>query len=136
MKLLAIDYGLKRCGIAVTDDLQMIASPHAGVETKNIFEYLKRYLEQNKVEFFVLGEPKRLSGADTHSSEAVRKFAIELENKFGLKIKWVDERFTSIMAKQVILESGVNKKRRQDKMLVDEVSAAIILQSYLSSKKQ
>jgi putative Holliday junction resolvase len=135
MKIIAIDYGLKRCGIAVTDDLQIIASPLTGVETKTIFDFLKKYLRENKVEFFVLGEPKRLSGGETHSSENVKKFAADLKSNFGLEIKWVDERFTSVMAKQAILASGVNKKRRQDKMLVDEVSAAIILQSYLDSKK-
>lgn len=135
MKVLAIDYGLKRCGLAETDDLQMIASPIDGVETKNIFTYLQNYLAKNKVECIVLGSPKRLSGADTHSTEAVKKFAEELTKKFPVKIHWIDERFTSSMAKQAILESGVNKKRRRDKMLVDEVSAAIILQSYLSSKR-
>jgi len=133
MKILAIDYGLKRCGLAVTDDLQMIASPIKGVETKNIYTFLEDFLKKNKIVFFVLGEPKRLSGAETHSTGPVRKFAEKLQKKFGKEIKWVDERFTSAMAKQAILESGVNKKRRQDKMLVDEVSAAIILQSYLDS---
>lgn len=135
MKVVAIDYGLKRCGIAVTDDLQIIASPLTGIETKNIFQFLQKYLSENKVECFVLGEPKRLSGAETHSSGEVKKFALELEKKFSLPVKWMDERFTSSMAKQAILESGVNKKRRRDKMLVDEVSAAIILQSYLDSVK-
>ena len=135
MKIIAIDYGLKRCGIAVTDELQIIAIPLTGVETKVIFDFLKKYLRENKVEFFVLGKPKRLSGEETHSTENVKKFAADLEKNFGLEIKWIDERFTSVMAKQVILASGVNKKRRQDKMLVDEVSAAIILQSYLDSKK-
>lgn len=135
MKLLAIDYGLKRCGIAVTDDLQIISSPLTGVETKLIFKFIEDYLKKNKVECFVLGEPKRLSGADTHSTAEVKKFALELEKKFNLPVKMVDERFTSSMAKQIILESGVNKKRRRDKMLVDEISASIILQSYLQSKK-
>ncbi len=136
MKILAIDYGLKRCGLAVTDELQIIASALTTVDTKLIFSFIEKYLKENKVESFVLGEPKRLSGEDTHSSEPARKFAQELNKRFPEhKIHWVDERFTSKMAQQVIAQSGMGKKKRQDKKLLDEVSATIILQSYLYSKK-
>lgn len=135
MKILAIDYGLKRCGIAVTDDLQIIASALTTVDTKEIFSFLEKYLNENKVECFVLGEPKRLSGADTHSTLPTKKFAEELNKKFpSYQIHWIDERFTSKMAQQVISQSGMGKKKRQDKKLIDEVSATIILQSYLYSK--
>lgn len=135
MKILAIDYGLKRCGIAVTDDMQIIASALTTVETKQIFSFIEKYIKENKVECFVLGEPKRLSGEETHSTIPTKKFANDLNKKFPeYKIHWVDERFTSKMAQQVIAQSGMGKKKRQDKKLIDEVSATIILQSYLYSK--
>jgi len=133
-KIIAIDYGMKRCGIAATDDLQIIASSLPTVETKNIFSFLNDYFQKNKVEIIVLGEPKRMDTTDTHNSQPVRDFRKKLEELFpDKKIKMVDERFTSKMAFQTMIDGGLSKKQRQNKGLVDEISATIILQSYLQS---
>jgi len=133
-KIIAIDYGMKRCGIAATDDLQIIASSLPTVETKNIFTFLTDYFKKNKVEIIVLGEPKRMDTTDTHNSQPVREFRKKLEELFPeKKIKMVDERFTSKMAFQTMIDGGLSKKQRQNKSLVDEISATIILQSYLQS---
>ena len=133
-KIIAIDYGMKRCGIAATDDLQIIASSLPTVETKNIFTFLTDYFKKNKVEIIVLGEPKRMDTTDTHNSQPVREFRKKLEELFPeKKIKMVDERFTSKMAFQKMIDGGLSKKQRQNKSLVDEISATIILQSYLQS---
>lgn len=134
-KVIALDYGTKRVGVAVTDDLQIIASGLTTIDTPKIFEFLKKYFSENTVERIVLGEPKRLNGQDTHSSEAVRKFKEKLGTTFGLPIQMIDERFTSKMAFQTMIDSGLKKKQRQNKALVDEISACIILQSYLETKK-
>lgn len=134
-KIIAIDYGLKRCGIAATDDLQIIASSLPTVETKNIFTFLTDYFQKNKVEIIVLGEPKRMDTSDTHNSQPVRDFRKKIEELFpDKKVKMVDERFTSKMAFQTMIDGGLSKKKRQNKGLVDEISATIILQSYLQSQ--
>lgn len=133
-KLIALDYGSKRTGIAETDDLQIIASGLTTVATTELFSFMKNYLKENEVEAIVIGEPKRLDGSDTHSSEAVRKLKEKLGTDFGKPIHMVDERFTSKMAVQTMIDSGLKKKQRQNKALVDEISACIILQSYLESK--
>lgn len=133
-KLLALDYGKKRTGIAVTDDLQIIASGLKTVETKDLFTFLKDYISKNDVEVIVLGEPKRLDGTDTHSSEDVRKLREKLFIEFKLPVEMVDERFTSKMAFQTMIDSGLKKKQRQNKALVDEISATIILQSYMEAR--
>jgi putative Holliday junction resolvase len=134
-KIVAIDWGSKRTGIAVTDDLQIIASGLTTVRTHDLFVFLKDYLAKNDVEAFVLGEPKRLDGTDTHSSGPVRGMFKKLGTTFGLPIHMIDERFTSKMAFQTMIDSGLKKKQRQNKELVDEISATIILQSYLETKK-
>lgn len=133
-KIIALDYGSKRTGIAETDELQIIASGLTTVATPELFSFLKKYLKENEVEAIVLGEPKRLDGSDTHSSEGVRKLKKKLGTDFGKPIHMVDERFTSKMAMQTMIDSGLKKKQRQNKALVDEISACIILQSYLESK--
>jgi putative holliday junction resolvase len=134
-KVVAIDYGSKRCGIAATDDLQIIASGLKTVDTKEIFKFLTSYFEANTVDAIVLGEPKRMDTSDTHNSQAVRDFKKKLETLFpDKKIHMVDERFTSKMAFQTMIDAGLSKKRRKDKALVDEISATIILQSYLQSR--
>ena len=134
-KLLAIDYGFKRCGIAVTDDSQIIASPLTTVETKVLEKFLDNYFSLNKVEAIILGEPLRLDGSDTHSSAAVRTFKEKLEKKYpAMPIHSIDERFTSKMAFQSMIDSGMSKKKRQDKSMVDQISAAIILQSFMSRR--
>ena len=133
-KIIALDYGAKRTGIAETDDLQIIASGLTTVDTDNLFDFLTSYFEKNEVEVIVLGEPKRLDGSDTHSSDDVRLLKEKLGTTFGLPVHMVDERFTSKMAFQTMIDSGLKKKQRQNKALVDEISATIILQSYLETK--
>jgi putative pre-16S rRNA nuclease len=133
-KIIALDYGSKRTGIAVTDDLQIIASGLTTVGTDELVPFLKKYFSENDVEAIVLGEPKRLDGTDTHSSQAVRSLHDKLGTTFGKPIYMVDERFTSKMAFQTMIDSGLKKKQRQNKALVDEISATIILQSYLETK--
>jgi len=104
------------------------------VPTKEIFKFLKRYFEENEVETIVLGDPKRLDGSATHSTELVHEFKKKLGITFGKEVVMVDERFTSKMAFQTMIDSGLKKKQRQNKALVDEISATIILQSYLETK--
>lgn len=134
-KIIAIDYGLKRCGIAATDDLQIIASGLTTVDTKEIFNFLKNYFEKNKVEAIVLGEPKRMDTSDTHNSQPVREFRKKIEELFpDKKIHMVDERFTSKMAFQTMIDGGLSKKQRKNKALVDEISATIILQSFMQAR--
>ena len=132
-RIISLDYGSKRTGIAVTDELQIIASGLTTVETKNLFDFLKEYFEKNEVEAIVLGEPKRLDGSATHSTEDVIKLKEKLGTTFGKPIHMVDERFTSKMAFQTMIDSGLNKKQRRNKALVDEISATIILQTYLET---
>lgn len=131
-RILAIDYGTKRCGIAVTDTLQIIATGLTTVHSKDIIEFLKKYMEKEVVETIVVGEPKNLRGERTDASEHADGFVTLLKRNFpGMKIARIDERFTSKMASRAIIDSGMKKKDRQNKELVDEVSATIILQSYL-----
>jgi putative holliday junction resolvase len=133
-KAMAFDWGLKRIGISVTDELRIIASGLTTVENKNIFPFISDYILQNKVDDFVVGMPKRLNNTDTHSTEDVRKFIKELETKYpSVKITEIDERFTSKMASAVISQSNKSKKKKQNKSLIDEISATIILQSYLDT---
>ncbi len=133
-QILALDYGRKRTGIAVTDDSMIIAFGLTTVPTAELYVFLREYFEKHEVIAIVLGEPKRLSGEDTHSSEEVRKLRYSLEKKFEKPIYMVDERFTSKMAFQSMIDSGMKKKQRQNKALVDEISATIILQSYLAQR--
>ncbi|MFK8037111.1 MAG: Holliday junction resolvase RuvX [Crocinitomicaceae bacterium] len=133
-RLLAIDYGQKRTGIAETDDLQIIASGLTTVNTPELFKFLTQYFAKHKVDAIVLGEPKRLNGEDTHNSAPVEALKQKLNQTFGhIPVKMVDERFTSKMAVQTMIDSGLSKKKRQNKALIDEISATIILQSYMSS---
>jgi len=135
-KIIAIDYGSKRCGIAATDDLQIIASSLPTVETKNIFTFLNDYFQKNKVDVIVLGEPKRMDTSDTHNSQPVRDFRKKIEELYpDKKVQMIDERFTSKMAFQTMIDGGLSKKQRKNKALVDEISATIILQSYLQSRQ-
>ena len=131
-RILAIDYGGKRVGLAVTDTLQLIANGLNTVATKEIFVFLKNYLAKELVECVVVGEPKRLNMMDTHSTEMTEKFVKELKNKFpAMKIERMDERFTSKMAFQAMIDGGLKKKDRKNKETVDKVSATLILQSYM-----
>ena len=135
-RILAIDYGGKRVGVAVTDNLQLIANGLDTVATKEIFVFLKNYLAKEIVECVVVGEPKRLNLMDTHSTEMTEKFVKELKGRFpGMKVDRMDERFTSKMAFQAMIDGGVKKKDRKNKETVDKVSATLILQSYMEHLK-
>lgn len=134
-RILAIDYGQKRVGIAVTDEGQIIASPLTTVHSKDIISFLKDYVSKEKVELFVVGEPRQMNNQASESVRFIEPFVRLLVKQFPeIPVERVDERFTSMMAQRTILESGAKKKDRQNKALVDTVSAAIILQSYLESK--
>ncbi len=134
--MLAIDYGSKRTGLAVTDPLQIIASALETVPTHQLLDYLKRYAAAEPVEAFVLGLPRRLDGSDTDNTPRVRAFAEKLKAAFpDLPVHWHDERFTSAMALQAMIAAGTKKKDRREKGNIDKVSAVIILQSYMESKK-
>ncbi|MDU8886113.1 Holliday junction resolvase RuvX [Yeosuana sp. MJ-SS3] len=134
-RVLALDYGHKRTGIAITDELQLIASGLTTISTKDIFTFLKQYLNEERVELFVIGKPKQMNNTDSESEALIKPFIKTLENVFPeIPIVRVDERFTSKIAFQTLIDSGLKKNKRQNKALVDEVSATLILQSYLSSK--
>jgi len=134
-KILAIDYGQKRVGIAVTDDLQIIASGLTTVHSKDVIAFLFYYLAKNNVECIVVGDPKDLKNNPAESARFIEPFVKHLSRKFpNIKIERVDERFTSKMAFQTMIDSGLKKKARQNKALVDEISATIILQSFLEQK--
>jgi len=134
-RILAIDFGTKRTGIAVTDELQLIASGLTTVETKNLLPFLKEYVAKENVELFIVGEPKRMddtpSDVEVHISSFIKKLNIEIPE---IAVKRVDERFTSKMAFQTMIDSGLKKKHRRNKALLDEISATIILQEYLHNK--
>jgi len=134
-KVLGIDYGEKRVGVAISDSLQIIASSLTTIETKQFFLFLIELLQKEDIDSFVVGEPKNLDGTATDSTEMTEKFIEKLSIKYpNIPIKRIDERFTSKIAKQIILDAGTKKSKRRDKALVDKVSAAIILQSHLDSK--
>ncbi|MCB0381922.1 MAG: Holliday junction resolvase RuvX [Psychroserpens sp.] len=134
-RLLAIDYGTKRTGIAVTDELQIIASGLTTVATKDLIEFLKTYTSKESVELFIVGEPKQMNFEVSESEADISKFLETLEKACpDIPVKRVDERFTSKMAFQTMIDSGLKKKQRKNKALVDEISATIILQSYLYSQ--
>lgn len=135
-RILAIDFGKKRTGIAVTDELKIIASGLTTVDTKSLLDFLKEYLKKEDVELFVVGKPKQMDNTDSESEQFIQPFLKSLTAHFpNIPMKRVDERFTSKMAFQTMIDSGLKKKQRQNKALVDEISATIILQSYLYNSK-
>lgn len=134
-RILALDYGKVRTGIAVTDELQIIASGLTTVDTKELLNFLRKYVQEGKVEKFVIGEPKQMNNLPSESEELIKPFLRTLEGVFPkIPVERQDERFTSKMAFQTMIDSGLNKKQRRDKALVDEISATIILQAYLNRK--
>jgi putative Holliday junction resolvase len=134
-RIVAIDYGSKRTGIAITDEMQLIASGLTTVDTKHLIAFLKTYVSQEKVELFLVGEPKQMDNTPSESEVLIIKFLEKLGKALpDIPVKRVDERFTSKMAFQTMIDSGLNKKQRKNKALVDEISATLILQSYLYSK--
>lgn len=131
-RILAFDFGEKRTGIAVTDELQIIASALTTVDTKKIFSFLTNYLKKETVELFIVGEPKQLNNKESESEKFIKPFILKLSQTFPkIPIRRVDERFTSKIAFQSMIDSGLKKKQRQNKALIDEISATIILQTYL-----
>ncbi|WP_353182573.1 Holliday junction resolvase RuvX [Parapedobacter lycopersici] len=135
MRIMAFDYGTKRVGIAVTDPLQLIATALDTVHAKDVLEYVKAYLEKETVSTFVVGEPRQLDGTESESAQHVRGFIRALRRTFpAVPVDTIDERFTSKMASTSIAQSGITKKKRQDKSLIDRVSAVLILQSYLERR--
>jgi len=134
-RILAIDYGVKRTGIAVTDDLQIIASGLTTIATKDLLPFLKTYILKEQVELFVIGEPKQMNNEVSESELFIKVFIDKLTKAIpNIPIKRVDERFTSKMAFQTMIDSGLKKNQRKNKALVDEISATLILQSYLYYK--
>lgn len=134
-RILALDYGSKRTGIAITDELQLIASGLTTVATSELMDFLKKYIASEKVELVLMGEPKQKDGTHSSIEEEIKKFLKKFSEVFSdLEVKRVDERYTSKMAFQTMIDSGLTKKQRQNKALVDEISATIILQEFLYNK--
>ncbi|MCU0345710.1 MAG: Holliday junction resolvase RuvX [Saprospiraceae bacterium] len=134
-RIMGIDYGTKRTGIAVTDPLQIIASGLTTVPTQELFDFIEKYLKAEEVEAIVVGEPLYPDGNPAQLAPHVKGFVNKLRKQHpGIQVFMQDERFTSLEAKQVILQSGANRKKRQDKALVDKVSAALILEDFLNNK--
>jgi len=131
-RILSIDYGGKRTGLAVTDPLQIIATGLCTVETPKLMAFLKDYFSKETVELALIGMPTNWDDSDTHATPLVKKFIEQFKKQFPtIPIKEVDERFTSKMASQAIAQMGLRKKQRQNKALIDEVAATIMLQEYL-----
>ena len=134
-RLLALDYGTKRVGVAVTDELQIIASGLCTVRAHDCMDFLKEYISKEKVDAIIMGMPKNLQDHTTDATPYVKGFAKQLRKQFPeMEIHLIDERFTSKMAFQSMIDSGLKKKARQNKALVDEVSATIILQSFMEQQ--
>ena len=131
-RVLAIDHGGKRTGLAVSDPLKIIANPLETVDTPKIFEWLEKYFAAESVEAIAVGYPLRLSGEDTHHTVPVQEFIAELQKRWpGIPVVRIDERLTSREAKASMLESGMRKEKRKDKKMLDSISATLILQTYL-----
>lgn len=134
-RILALDFGKKRTGVAVTDPLQIIASGLATVETKQLLVFLKDYISKEEVDIFVVGLPKQMNNQPSESEHLIQPFIKKLKNTFpNIPIKREDERFTSKLAFQYMIDSGMKKKQRQNKATIDEISATLILQSFLNRK--
>jgi len=136
-RLLAIDYGIKRCGIAVTDTLQIIATGLKTVPATELMDFLKQYTRKEPVDTFIIGHAMHLDATDSESMQFIKPFVKKLEKEFAnIPIEMVDERFTSKIAFQTMIDGGLKKKQRQDKSLIDTISATIILQSYMEQKQR
>lgn len=135
-RILSIDYGKKRTGLAVTDPLQIIAGGLATVATSGLFDFLQEYIAREEVERIVIGEPRQPNGQPSENLQRVQQFVNRWRKAVPqIPIEYYDERFTSVLAHQAMLDGGLRKKARQDKALVDEISATIILEDYMRSKK-
>jgi len=134
-RILAIDYGLKRTGLAVTDELQIIASGLTTIPSNTVLAFLKAYFSTENVNKVLIGEPKQMNGAPSQSAEIIDVFVEKFKKMFpDMALVRVDERFTSKIAFQTMIDSGLNKKQRQNKALIDEIAATILLQDYLTRK--
>ena len=135
-RIMAIDYGRKRTGVAVTDPLQLIANGLATVPSSELVKFIQSYMAKEPVELIVVGQPKQMNNEPSENMRYVQAFVTHLKRTLPqIPIEYYDERFTSVMAHQAMLDGGLRKKKRQEKALVDEISAVIILQAYLESKK-
>ena len=135
-RILSIDYGRKRTGLAVTDPLQLIAGGLATVSTSELFDWLKAYVSREQVERIVIGEPRQTNGEPSENLPRVREFVNRWRKAMpGIPIEFYDERFTSVLAHQAMRDGGLKKKARQNKALVDEISATILLEDYMRSRK-
>ena len=136
MRILSIDYGKKRTGLAITDPLQIIAGGLATVATAELFQYLNDYIAREPVERIVIGEPRQPNGQPSENLQRVQQFVNRWKKaRPDVPIEFFDERFTSVLAHQAMLDGGLKKKARQNKALVDEISATIILQDYMRARK-
>lgn len=135
-RVLAIDYGQKRVGLAVTDELQIIATALDTVPVKDIFTYLEKYFKQELVDCVVIGDPRQMNYTASESAKFIEPFVKKFKKVFpGIRVERFDERFTSKMAQQTLIDAGVKKKARQNKSTIDKISAVFILQSYLSAQQ-
>ena len=135
-RVLAIDYGVRRTGIAATDSLQIIANGLTTVETSRLLVFLQDYVRREPVERFVVGKPMQTNGHESENLVNVQRFVAKLQKALpNIPIEWWDERYTSVMAHQTMLESGIGKMARRNKALVDEISACIILQGWMERRK-
>jgi putative Holliday junction resolvase len=135
-RLLAIDYGRKRTGIAVTDTLQLIANGLTTVATHELLDFIVNYVDREQVERILIGKPKQMNNEDSENMRYIEPFVRSLQKRLpDIPVEFVDERFTSVMAHRTMLDAGLKKKARQNKGLVDEISATIILQSYMESRR-
>ena len=133
-RILAIDYGKKRTGLAVTDPLRITANPLLTIETKGLINWLQTYFEKEKVDIVVIGNPTQMNGEESESMNYIRPFIGNFKKQFPtIPITMYDERFTSVLAHQAMIASGMKKKDRQDKAIVDKIAACIILEGYLDS---
>jgi putative holliday junction resolvase len=134
-RILSIDYGSKRTGIAVSDPLQIIANGLTTIESYRLLAFLKEYFSRETVELILIGEPKNLDHTDTHATGLVREITARIQKNFpSIPIKLVDERYSSKMASRAMIDMGLKKKKRRDKALVDKIAATILLQDYLQNR--
>ena len=135
-RLLAIDYGRKRSGIAVSDSLQIIANGLTTVPSHTLINFLKDYVEKESVELFIIGLPRQMNYEESESMQYIKPFVKKLQKEIPeIPVEYSDERFTSQMAHQTMIDGGLKKKQRQNKALVDEISATIILQGYMEGRR-
>ncbi|WP_338410820.1 Holliday junction resolvase RuvX [uncultured Flavobacterium sp.] len=134
-RILSLDYGLKRTGIAITDEMQIIASGLTTIPSDSLIVFLSSYFEKEKVEKVIIGEPKQMDGTPSESAAIIEKFIKKFKITFpNMPLDRIDERFTSKMAFQTMIDSGLKKKQRQNKALIDEIAATIMLQDYMNKK--